>query len=96
MPTGQAGMSMFIPMILIFVIFYMLVFRPQKKEQKQKQDMRNNLKKNDQVVTIGGIHGTVVLLKDKTVILRVDDSVKIEFDKESISSAMQSNSQSST
>ena len=90
MPTDQSGMSMFIPMILIFVIFYMLVFRPQKKEQRDKQKMRDNLKKNDHAVTAGGIHGTIVLVKEKTVILRVDDNVKIEFDKEAIASTINS------
>jgi preprotein translocase subunit YajC len=84
MPTQQGGASMFLPMILIFAIFYMLVFRPQKKEQKQKQKMRDTLKKNDQAVTAGGIHGTIVLTKEKTVVLRVDDNVKIEFDREAI------------
>ena len=93
MPTGQAGAPMFIPMILIFVIFYMLVFRPQKKEQKEKQNMRNTLKKNEQVATIGGIHGTIVLVKEKTVVLRVDDNVKIEFDKESIASIVKAKNQ---
>ncbi len=88
MPTEQGGLSMMMPMILIFGIFYVLVFRPQKKEQKQKQQMRTTLKKNDQVVTVGGIHGTVVLVKEKTVMLRVDDNVKIEFDKEAIASTV--------
>jgi len=46
--------------------------------------MLKNIKKNDEVVTVGGIHGTVVLVKDKTAVVRVDDNVKIEFDKESI------------
>ena len=84
MPPQSTGAPMLIPMILIFGIFYMLVFRPQKKEQKEKKAMRENLKKNEQVVTIGGIHGTVVLVKDKTVTIRVDDNTKLEFDKESI------------
>ncbi|MCK4882704.1 MAG: preprotein translocase subunit YajC [Candidatus Omnitrophica bacterium] len=90
MPTQQGGMSMFMPMILIFAIFYMLVFRPQKKEQKEKLKMRETLKKNDQVVTVGGIHGTVVLTKEKTVMIRVDDNVKIEFDKEAIATVVNS------
>ena len=81
---------MFMPMILIFAIFYMLVFRPQKKEQKEKLKMRETLKKNDQVVTVGGIHGTVVLTKEKTVMIRVDDNVKIEFDKEAIATVVNS------
>lgn len=90
MPTGQAGAPMLFPMILIFLIFYFLVLRPQKKEQKNKKQMRDNLKKNEQVVTVGGIHGTVVLVKEKTVTLRVDDNVKIEFDKESITTIIKS------
>lgn len=83
---------MFVPMILILLIFYFLLFRPQKKEQKEKQQMRDNLKKNDEVVTIGGIHGTVVLVKDKTVVLRVDDNTKIEFDRESVATLAKSKS----
>ena len=86
MPTEQGGMSMLMPMVLIFAIFYLLVFRPQKKEQQDKQKMRDTLKKNDQIVTVGGIHGTVVLVKDRTVVVRVDDNVKIEFDKEAVAS----------
>lgn len=81
---------MFMPMILIFAIFYLLVFRPQKKEQQEKKKMREGLKKNDQVVTAGGIHGTVVLTKEKTVVVRVDDSVKIEFDKEAVATVVSS------
>ncbi len=52
--------------------------------------MRTNLKKNEQVVTSGGIHGTIALVKEKTVVLRVDDNVKIEFDKESIATVIKS------
>ena len=84
MPPEQGGMSMLMPMVLIFAIFYLLVFRPQKKEQQEKKKMRETLKKNDQVVTIGGVHGTVVLVKEKTVIVRIDDNVKVEFDKEAV------------
>lgn len=92
MSPEQGGPSMLVPMLLIFAIFYMLVFRPQKKEQKEKKQMRENLKKNEEVVTIGGIHGTVVLLKEKTVVLRVDDNVKVEFDKESIATILKNKS----
>ncbi len=88
MSPEQAGPSMIFPMVMIFAIFYMLVFRPQKKEQKEKKKMRDTIKKNEQVVTIGGIHGTIVLVKEKTVMLRLDDNVKIEFDKESIATVV--------
>jgi preprotein translocase subunit YajC len=90
MPTDQAGISMFFPMMIVFVIFYVLVFRPQKKEQQDKQKMREGLKKNEEVVTSSGIHGTVVLVKEKTVVLRVDDNTKIEFDKEAVAQIIKS------
>lgn len=73
-----------IPYLLIFLIFYFLVIRPEKTKRKQHKDMMNSIAKNDQVVTTSGIHGTVVLVKEKSVVLRVDDNVKIEFDKEAI------------
>ena len=88
MPPEQAAASPFtqlIPMVLIFFIFYFLVIKPQKTKQKEQEDTRKSLKKNDRVVTAGGMHGIVVNVKDKTVVIRVDDNVKIEFDKESIS-----------
>jgi preprotein translocase subunit YajC len=58
-----------------------MIIMPQKKREKELKNMLNKLSKNDEVVTTGGIHGTVVNVKDKTVILRVDDNVKIEVDK---------------
>ena len=56
----------------------------EKKKQKERKDMLGNLKRNDEVVTASGIHGTVVNIKPDTIVLRVDDNVKIEFDKEAI------------
>ncbi|MBU0709864.1 MAG: preprotein translocase subunit YajC, partial [Candidatus Omnitrophica bacterium] len=72
------------PLILIFVIFYFLLIRPQKQREKEHKAMLSELNKNDQVVTSSGIHGTVINVKDKTVILRIDDNVKIEIEKKSI------------
>lgn len=83
-PTPNPILS-FVPLILIFVIFYFLIFRPQKQKQSEHQRMIANLKKNDEVVTSGGIHGTIVNVKDSTYIIRVDDNVKIEVEKNSIS-----------
>ncbi len=90
MPTDQ-GFSSLIPMVLIFAIMYFIVFMPEQKKKKQLKKMIDELKKNDQVVTSAGIHGTVVLVKDKTVSIRVDDNVKIEFDKEVIISVQKQN-----
>ena len=96
MPSEQAVNPLVqlpvLPLIVIFCIFYFLVIRPQKQEQKKQNDMRTNLKKNDKVVTAGGIHGTVVLVKEKTVVVRVDEDAKIEFDKEAVLSVTKTQS----
>lgn len=82
MPQAQANpLASLFPLILIFVIFYFLLIRPQKKQQAKHQQMVKNLNKNDEVVTTGGIHGVIVNVKDKTVTLRVDDSCKMEIEK---------------
>ena len=81
-----------VPYILIFLIFYFLVIRPKSKKDKVLKKLREDLKKNDHVVTAGGMHGTVVMPKEKTVVIRVDDNVKLEFDKESISTVVKSKS----
>ena len=73
-----------VPYALIFCIFYFIVMRPQKEKQKERQKLLSNIKKNDEVVTSGGIHGTVVNVKESTVVLRIDDNAKMEIDKEAI------------
>jgi len=69
------------PLILIFVVFYFLLIRPQQKKQKDHEQMVKSLEKNDEVVTTGGIHGTIANVKDSTVTLRVDDNVRMELQK---------------
>jgi len=85
MNPGSSGLGMFLPFILIFVVFYFILIRPQQKEQKKKEEMIKGLSKNDEVVTIGGIHGVIYNIKDRTVVLKVDDNTKIELDKSAIS-----------
>ncbi len=83
MPQTQAAnpiINLF-PIILIFVVFYFLLIRPQKTREKEHKKMLAGLNKNDEVVTSSGIYGTIVNVKDKTVILRIDDNVKIEIEK---------------
>ncbi len=70
-----------VPLVLIFVIFYFMLIRPQRQKEKEQQKMIKNLGKNDEVVTSSGIHGTIVNLKEKTVTLRIDDNVKIELER---------------
>lgn len=72
------------PMVLIFVIFYFLIFRPQKQKQEELKKMVSSLDKNADVITIGGIHGTIVNVKQDTVTLRIADNVKIEVQKSAI------------
>ena len=84
-PAGQSPFaSMLIPIILIYIIFYFVLIRPQRKEQRDHKAMLDNLKKNDEVVTTSGIHGTIVNVKEKTFMLRVDDSVKFEINKNAV------------
>ncbi|MFH1853701.1 MAG: preprotein translocase subunit YajC [Candidatus Omnitrophota bacterium] len=73
-----------LPIIFIFAIFYFLLIRPQQKKQKEHDKMVSEVKKNDEVVTNGGIHGTVVNVKDTTLILKIDENVKIEINKTAI------------
>ena len=70
-----------IPLLLIFVIFYFLLIRPQQKKQKEHDDLLKKLEKNQEIVTTGGIHGTIVGVKDTTVMVRIDDNVKVELQK---------------
>jgi preprotein translocase subunit YajC len=87
MPLNQQAVSpllQIVPFIFIFVIFYFLIIRPQKQREKEHLKMLSGVNKNDGIVTAAGIHGTVVNVKDKTLILRVDDNVKIEIEKSSV------------
>lgn len=75
-----------ITFVLIILIFYFLIIRPQKKRDKEAKAMIDAMKKGDRVVTIGGIHGTIVAVREQTVVVKVDDSARIEFSKSAISS----------
>jgi len=70
--------------VLVVAVFYFVLHLPNKKREKERKAMLDNLKKNDEIVTSSGIHGTVVIVKEKTVVVRVDDNCRIEFDKESV------------
>jgi preprotein translocase subunit YajC len=82
---GAAALVNLFPLLLIFVIFYFLLIRPQKAKEKEHQKMLSGLTKNDEVVTTGGIHGVIANVKEKTLTLRVEDNVKIEIEKNCIS-----------
>lgn len=80
----------FVPFILIFAIFYLLVFAPMRKKQKKHAEMIAELRAGDRVITNGGIHGTVVGVTDNVIQLRIADQVKIDISKSAVSALQQS------
>ncbi|MCM3632421.1 MULTISPECIES: preprotein translocase subunit YajC [Paenibacillus] len=86
----QSIWGLLLPFVLMFVVFYFLLIRPQQKKQKQRTQMLHQLKKGDKIVTIGGLHGTIVELTDDTAVVRVNDTVKLTFDRSAISTVSQS------
>lgn len=79
-----------VPLVLIFMVFYFLLIKPQKDRQSAHKNMLQNLKKNDEVITAGGIHATVVNVKETSVIVRIDDNTRVEVEKDYIVSVNKS------
>ncbi len=82
-------MMQFLPLLIImFAIMYFLIIRPQKQKEKKRLALISNVRKQDKIVTTGGVHGVVTSVKENEVIVRVDDSkdVKIKIDKSAITS----------
>jgi preprotein translocase subunit YajC len=87
LPTGIAGM---LPFLLIIVVFYFLLIRPQQKRQRTWQDMLKNLKNGDRVTTTGGIRGVIISIKEDAIQLRIPpDNLRIEVTKSAIASVTQ-------
>ena len=86
--TGPSPVMTILPFILIFVIMYFLVIRPQQKKAKDHQEMLTKLKKNDEVMTSGGIYGKVVALADNVVTLEVAPNVRIRVHRPQISAVV--------
>lgn len=72
---------------LIILIFYFFILRPQQKRQRERQKLLGSLKKGDKVVTTGGIHGTIVGMEEKTILVQVSDTLKLKFDRSAVSSS---------
>jgi preprotein translocase subunit YajC len=83
---GGSVLMTFFPFILIIAIFYFLIIRPQNKKRKETEKMLAAIKKGDKIITIGGLYGTVTNVKEKTIIIKVDDNVKLEFLRSAVSS----------
>lgn len=86
----QAGGQGFDPMTIvlwggIFVVFYFFMIRPQQKKQKDQKKFMTEIKKGDNIVTVGGIHGKVFSVEESTVVVEVDKSTKLMIEKSSVS-----------
>lgn len=80
-PQG-GGFAAFVPLILIFVVFYFLLIRPQQKKAKDHQVFLSNLKKGDKIVTSGGLHGEITGMTDKVVTLEIADNVRVKISRQ--------------
>lgn len=88
--AGVGLFQMLWPFVLMIAVFYFLLIRPQQKKQKTRTAMLSALKKGDKIITIGGLHGTILEITDDTVVLRVNDVTKLTFDRSSISHVVSS------
>ena len=87
-PTGTAGQSnplvTFLPLILVFVVFYFFMIRPQMKKQKEMNNYRSSLKRGDKVITTGGIYGRVYEVKENYIMMEVGGDIKLKIDKNAV------------
>jgi preprotein translocase subunit YajC len=85
---GQEGGAGVIGNVVLFgsiiLIFYFMIIRPQQKRQKERQAMIEAMKKGDKIITAGGIHGTIVGIEDKVVLVQIADNVKVKIERSSI------------
>lgn len=82
--TGSV-LGSFLPLIIVFVVFYIFLIRPQQIQQKKRREMLDGLKKGDKVVTVGGIHGEITAIQDDDLTLRIADKVEIKLSRAGVS-----------
>lgn len=82
---GGSGIGAFLPLILIVVVFYFFFIRPQMKKQKELNKFRENVKKGDRIITIGGIHGKILEVQEKTFIIEVEGQNRLKIEKSAVS-----------
>ena len=83
--AGSNPITSFLPFIILIVVFYFFLIRPQQRKQKNRASMLRDIQQGSKIVTIGGLHGTVVELNDKTVVIQVNDATQMTFDRSAIS-----------
>jgi preprotein translocase subunit YajC len=92
---AQGGFTAFVPLILMFVIFYFLLIRPQQKKQKEHQEMVRNLKKGDRIMINGGIYGNITSLEESVITVEIADKVRVKVNRGYVASLSQTASQPS-
>ena len=90
---GAGGFSGFIPLILMFVIFYFLLIRPQQKKTKQHRAMISDLKKGDRIITSGGIHGRITGIDENTLTVEISDRVRVKVARGNVGAKIESTTQ---
>ncbi len=92
-PGSAGGLASFIPLVLMFVIFYFLLIRPQQKKTKEHRDMVAGVKKGDRIITSGGIHGQVTAVEDTTLTVEISDKVRVKLNRANIAGLVQAQTQ---
>ena len=92
-PTGKGGFDIMsvLPLLLIIVVFYFFMIRPQLKKSKEQKKYREELKKGDKVITIGGIHGKIIEVNDKTFVIEVEGGSKLKIERAAVSMEFSAN-----
>ena len=82
--SADGGWMSMLPLFLILIVFYFFFIRPQTKKNKEQKKFREELKKGEKVITIGGLHGKIVEIKEASVVLEVANQVKVTIEKSAI------------
>jgi len=85
---GEGGglLGFLLPLVLIGAVFYFLIIRPQRQREQKRQEMVNDVEEGDQIVTIGGMHGSITKVEDDSILADVGSETRIRFDKDAIAS----------
>ena len=86
---GAGGFTAFIPLILMFVIFYFLLIRPQQKKAKEHREMIGSLKKGDRIITSGGIYGTITGVEDNIITVEIAEKVRVKVSRGNVAGLAQ-------
>jgi preprotein translocase subunit YajC len=85
---GDGMLTNLLPLVLMFAIFYFLLIRPQQKKSKTRNAMLQALKKGDKVITVGGLHGTIEQITEDQIVLKVNESSKMTFERSAVNAVV--------